>query len=134
MPRLSIWFVRLSLIYLLGGFTLGGLMLAHKGLPFYPRLWNWLPVHMEFLLMGWFVHLALGVAFWILPRLSQGEPRGSEPAGWASLTILNLGLWLVVGQSLWHSIWLSLLGRLAEVSGIALLLGSLWRRVKPFGA
>jgi hypothetical protein len=32
MPRLSVWFIRMALLYLLAGFTLGALLLAHKGL------------------------------------------------------------------------------------------------------
>ncbi|NOZ73444.1 MAG: hypothetical protein GXP38_16340 [Chloroflexi bacterium] len=67
MPRLSTWFVRASLIYLALGVTLGGLLLAEKGIPFYPALWIALPVHMEFLLIGWMVQLAMGMAYWILP-------------------------------------------------------------------
>ena len=44
MPRLSVWFVRCSFIHLFLGFTLGGLILANKGFPFAPWIWNLLPV------------------------------------------------------------------------------------------
>ena len=40
MPRLSVWFVRFSLIHLFLGFTIGGLILANKGIPFAPWVWN----------------------------------------------------------------------------------------------
>ena len=46
MPRLSVWFIRSALLYLLLGFTLGGLMLWNKGLPIHPVLWRLLPAHM----------------------------------------------------------------------------------------
>ena len=62
MPRLSVWFVRASLIYLLVGFTFGALMLAEKGIPYYPPIFNLLPIHIELLLIGWLVQLAMGVA------------------------------------------------------------------------
>lgn len=68
MPRLSQWLIRTALIYLLLGFTLGALLLTHKGIPLHPALWSWLPTHIEFLLMGWIAQLTMGVAFWILPR------------------------------------------------------------------
>jgi hypothetical protein len=57
-------------------------MLANEGLAFYPPLVRVLPIHIEMLLVGWFFQLALGVAFWILPRLQQGPPRGDEALGW----------------------------------------------------
>ena len=77
MPRLSAWFIRASLIYLLLGFAFGALILAQKGISYYPLVWNLFPIHMEFLLIGWFAQLAMGVAFWILPRFSSGQPRGN---------------------------------------------------------
>src|SRR5512140_877753 len=98
MPRLAAWFVRASLIYLLIGFTLGALMLMQDGIPFYPAILRALPVHMEFLLVGWLVQLAMGVAFWIFPRFGLGLPRsrGSEAFIWMSFWLLNAGLCLFV--------------------------------------
>ena len=60
MPLLSQWMVRTALIYLILGFTFGGLLLTHKGIPLHPSLWAWLPAHIEFLLMGWIVQLTMG--------------------------------------------------------------------------
>lgn len=37
------------------------------------------PVHVELLLVGWLVQLALGVAYWILPRAA-----GRRPGAWAA--------------------------------------------------
>ena len=97
MPRLSVWFVRASLIYLLAGFTLGALMLAQDGISYYPAIIAVLPVHMEFLLVGWLVQLALGVAFWIFPRFGLGLPhsRGNEKLIWVSFVLLNAGVLIV---------------------------------------
>ena len=39
MPRLSVYLVRASLIYLILGFTLGGLLLANKGVMISPLIW-----------------------------------------------------------------------------------------------
>ena len=68
MPRLSQWYIRSAFIYLFLGFTIGALLLANKGIPLHPALWGWLPIHIEFLLIGWLLQLILGMAFWILPR------------------------------------------------------------------
>jgi hypothetical protein len=132
MPRLSVWFVRASLIYFLLGFTFGALVLAEKGIPYFPRVWNLIPVHIEFLLMGWFVQLAMGVAFWIFPRFSSGSPRAPVGLVWLSFALLNTGI-LITALQLWfpHAL---LIGRVAEVgAGILFALG-LWRRIKPHGA
>jgi hypothetical protein len=131
MPRLSCWFVRLALAYLAIGFTLGALMLANKGIPFAPMIWSLLPAHMEILMVGWLLQLALGVAFWILPRLA-GSSRGNENLVWLALVLINLGIVLVILATYVSQPALTIAGRLAEVGGVlAFALGS-WRRIKPF--
>jgi hypothetical protein len=131
MPRLSVWFVRASLIYLLLGFTFGSFILAEKGISYYPPVWNLFSIHMEFLLVGWFVQLAMGVAFWILPRFSAGPPRGNVKLIWISFGLINLGILFSILR-LWFPAAM-LMGRAAEAgAGIVFAIG-LWRRVKPHG-
>ena len=131
MPRLSVWFVRCSLLYVLSGFTLGSLLLANKGTSLTPWIWNLLPAHMEFLLLGWMAQLAMGVAFWILPRFGSGRPRGRESMIYGAFVILNLGIWMVALQPYAGSLSLTLIGRALEaLSGILFLFGS-WQRIKP---
>ena len=133
MPRLSRWFIRSSLIYLLLGFTLGGILLAHKGLALHPALWRVLPAHIELALFGWIVQLAMGVAFWILPRF--GASRGNEWAAWLAFGLLNGGIWLVIGGAvLGGGATLVLLGRLAEASAVLAFARHAWPRIKPLGA
>lgn len=131
MPRLSLWFVRASLIYFLLGFTIGALILSQKGVMFLPSIWLIFPLHMEFLLIGWFAQLALGVAFWILPRFSRGPSRGDERLAWLSFGLINAGLLAAVLQ-----VWFPpaiLAGRILEAAaGLLFVFGS-WRRVKPQG-
>lgn len=45
------------------GFTLGTLVLFHKGVPLHPALWQLLPPHLEFVLLGWTLQLVMGTAF-----------------------------------------------------------------------
>ena len=132
MPRLSCWFVRAALVYLAVGFTLGALLLAHKGVSFYPLAWSFLPLHMELLLMGWLVQLAMGMAFWILPRFVHGAPRGNETFAWLAFAATNLGIGLVVAGAIFPVRGLAFAGRAAEIGGIALFLLGAWRRVRPF--
>ena len=131
MPRLSVWFVRASLIFFVLGFTFGALMLAQKGFSYYPPVWNLFPVHMDFLLIGWFAQLAMGVAFWILPRFSVGSPRGNVNLAWISFVLINTGL--IIGASrLWFPPAI-LIGRLFEIGAVIIFAISLWRRVKSHG-
>jgi heme/copper-type cytochrome/quinol oxidase subunit 1 len=134
MPRQSVWFVRASLLYLALGFTFGGLMLANKGLPVMPWAWSLLPAHMEFLLLGWLVQLAMGVAYWILPRFSSATPRGDERLIWIALILFNLGIWLVAIVIFIGPGWLTVTGRAAEALGVASFTLGVWRRIKPSGA
>jgi hypothetical protein len=131
MPRLSVWFVRASLLYLLLGSFFGALILAQKGIPFYTPVWNLFPLHMEFLLVGWLIQLAMGVAFWIIPRFSSGSSRGPVELVWVSFSLLNAGILIGILQY-----WFPdavLLGRISEVvAGILFVIGS-WRRIKPHG-
>lgn len=99
MPRLSIWFIRAALIYLAVGFTFGALLLANKGFPISPQLWRLLPAHIELLLVGWTLQLAMGVAFWILPRIRA--TRGVVRPAWAAFALLNGGL--LAGGAGWGS-------------------------------
>lgn len=131
MPRLSVWFVRFSLIHLFLGFTIGGLILANKGIPFAPWVWNLLPAHMEFLLLGWMVQLAMGFAFWILPRFKSNPPRGNVNLVWGALVLLNVGIVMVVIQPLISMSWLALAGRFLETSSVLLFVLASWQRVKP---
>ena len=112
----------------MAGFTLGGLLLAHKGQPFWPSAWLRLPPHIEFLVLGWMAQLALGVAFWILPRYPGGS-RGNESLAAASIVLLNLGIILVALQSFAPGLLLA--GRVCELAAGALFALHAWGRVRP---
>ena len=131
MPRLSVWFIRASLVYLGLGFTLGAFMLADEGLSMMPDAARLLPAHMEFLMIGWLLQLALGVAYWILPRFVQGPPRGNEAMTWVSLFLINGGVWLVAASTLLPFTWLVPAGRTLEIVSALAFLWVAWRRVRP---
>jgi hypothetical protein len=131
MPRLSGWFIRASLVYLAIGFTFGAIMLANEGLAFDPHLDQLLPVHMEFLLTGWMLQLALGVAYWILPRNVKGLPRGNETLAWLSMIFINAGILLAVMGVIFNVAWFMLPGRIFEAVSVPAFLLTVWRRVRP---
>lgn len=133
MPRLSVYFIRASLIYLLLGFTFGALILANKGLIIVPSIWILLPIHIEFDLIGWLVQLAMGVAFWILPRFSKAPIRGNERLGWSAFILINAGILFVVADGLLETNGLMLIGRVFEALALVLFAVGNWRRIKAHG-
>ena len=130
MPRLSIWAVRLSLLYLLLGFTLGALMLANKGVSFAPWVWSLFPAHIDILLFGFVIQLAIGMAYWILPRF-RGGTRGNEKVLWITVGLLNLGIWMVAIIGIFNlpGQWLAG-GRLLEGMAAALFTFQVWKRIR----
>lgn len=131
MPRLSVIAIRAALVYLLLGFTFGALMLANKGIPFAPWLWNLLPSHVDFLLVGWTAQLILGVAFWILPRFSGGS-RGNVRLAAAAILLLNAGVLLSAVQTVAPQIpWLAPLGRVLQITAGVVFSLHAWGRVRP---
>ncbi len=130
MPRLSQWYIKSALLYLLAGFSIGMLMLANKGVPFYPALWRLLPAHIEFLLFGWTVQFVLGVAFWIAPRFWQAPRRGDERGAVAAWVLLNLGIWAVTLGGVWLGVSsFVLLGRALEGTAVIAFAWHIWPRV-----
>jgi hypothetical protein len=130
-PRLSVWFVRASLVYLLAGFTLGTLMLVLKAVARHGEMARFLVPHLEFLLVGAIVQLTMGVAFWILPRFEGGVSRGAVGYAWLAFVLLNAGVILAgVGaltpvRDVAHPT-----GRVAEAAAAIAFGLHAWRRVK----
>jgi hypothetical protein len=134
-PRLSVWFVRAALLHLVAGFTVGALLLANKGVPLHPALWQLLPAHIELLLLGWTFNLALGVAYWVLPRHKTGRPRGAEWPVWLAFGLLNAGVvavclspWLAPAANV-----LMALGKSLEALAALAFASHAVPRIKPYG-
>lgn len=133
MPKLSVFFIRTSLIYFLVGITLGAVMLAEKGLPVSSGIWSLRSAHIELTLLGWIVQLVMGVAYWILPRLPVGKPRGNPLTAWLAFALLNVGIIFGV-----FTIWgmnnpsLEAFFRFLQLSGIACFTYVVWPRILTF--
>lgn len=135
MPKLSVCLIRASLAYLAAGFVMGAIMLADRALPLGGWVIRLRPMHIEFLLLGWTVQLALGVAYWILPRFRAGAERGRASLAWAAFALLNTGVLVVaVGAAVGAPPIAGLTGRCAEGLAAAAFAAHAWPRVKVFGA
>ncbi len=139
MPHISRVMIRTALLQLALGSTVGGLLLAEKGLRIAPWLWTLRPGHIQILLIGWIVQLACGVAIWILPRFDSAGSRGNLGLAWLCYGTLNAGVafaslhlplatLLGYGQLDWMPLLAGLLYAVAVVAAVA----QLWRRVLPF--
>jgi hypothetical protein len=122
--------IRTALVHLLAGFTIGALLLANKGVPLHPMVWRLLPIHIELLLLGWTLQLALGVAFWILPRFGNARPRAG--LAWVAYLLLNLGIGVVAASVFLVTVpALTFWGRLLEMGAVVTFALHAWPRVKP---
>jgi hypothetical protein len=144
MPALSRWMVRSAFVNFGLGFTIASLLLIRKGQPdvLPSEILLWLPAHYISLLVGWMVQLALGVAFWIFPRL-LGNLRIRLSWAQAGGICLNAGVWLFTIAVLlmplidWGKGWLSLqaLGLILQISGVVLFMAAILPRVRqPFAS
>jgi cbb3-type cytochrome oxidase subunit 1 len=133
-PKLSVWFVRTALVYLGFGFALGAVLLAGPALQLGMSAARLRPVHIEFLLTGWMIQLALGVAYWILPRFRVGPERGREETAWLSYGLLNLGVLTAAAASIIDlPAVVPPIGHAAQALAAAAFALHAWPRVKVFG-
>lgn len=133
MPRVSLWMIRAALLHLGLGFTFGALMLWNKGLPLGDGVARLLGPHIELVLIGWTLQLALGVAIWILPRFSGPRRHGRIELAWAACLLLNAGVVLAVAGLLGRVDGLLALGRALQALAAGAAALHLWPRVKPLG-
>lgn len=131
MPRLTVLAIRAALVYLAVGFLFGGLILAHKGVPFLGSVWLLLPVHIEILLFGWLLQFVMAVAYWIAPRFSHAPRYGRVRLARAAFIALNGGLWaFLIGYGV-RSPYLQAAGRTGLLLASACFIIHLAPRIKP---
>lgn len=138
MPLLSGLFIRTAFVYLLLGLSLGTAVLASKVSAIPWDVFGLLPLHVEWLFFGWTIQFALGVAYWIIPRMEDNS-RGRSVAAWLSYLTLNSAL---ISLSLsrfskefdWDlfSIWLRPIAGALLFTSLILFVIHIWPRVRPF--
>jgi hypothetical protein len=129
MPGVTVSMVRAALLWQGLGFSLGGLLLLAKGAQAFPWIWALRSAHIHMLLMGWLVQLAVGVAYWILPRFDAAGSRGDPRTIWLAVAALNLGVALAaVATPLGLAPLMLAAGLLYALAGV-LFIAKLWPRV-----
>lgn len=130
--------VRLSLLWLLAGFLIGGAMLIDRELPGQWRLWAQ-PTHGHMLFVGWFLQFALGIAYWLLPRKRTAErPQGYDlRLAQIAVAALNIGLICrVIGEPLERSghqgngtLVILACSALLQIAAALIFVSQIWPRV-----
>jgi hypothetical protein len=112
--------------------SVGAAVLAATGLGQAPWRARLIPIHAEFLLVGWTVQLVLGVAYWILPRYPAGAERGRSAPGWAAYAALNAGVVLAAlgGALESQAASMSATGRALEALAAAMFVAQAWPRIR----
>ena len=101
MPTLSRWFIKTGLLYLVIGLVMGVVVFAQPVMGWSPMLATLRPVYLHCLFIGWVSQLIMGVGYWMFPKQTKDNPRGSRWLGWGVYITLNLGMALrVVGEPL----------------------------------
>ena len=88
MPKLTRWFLKAALVYLILALCSGILFV----LPNRTAIAGLFPVYIHMLVFGWLTQLVFGVAWWMFPKYSSSNLRGHEWLGWTIFIALNLGL------------------------------------------
>lgn len=137
MPRLTRWFLRSSLVFLLLATFLGVINAARLPLGLPERITAFNPVYFHLFMVGWVTQLIFGVVFWMFPKYTREKPRGSERLGWTAFWLLNIGLLLrLVGEpaqvilsgAAWG--WLVMASAVLQwVAGLIFVMNT-WPRVK----
>ena len=130
MPRVAVWLVRLSLLHLALGATLGAVLLVGKGMALPGWILALRPLHVEVLLFGFVIQLAFGVAWWILPRTPE-LPATRLP--WIAGFLLNAGLWTagLVFVAGWPG-EVSLAARVLQAVALMAFARGIWPRIRSF--
>jgi hypothetical protein len=121
MPSLSIQMIRASFLNAWVGFAFGTLVVTWKGKPdlLPPEVGGWLLVHVDLLLVGWMLQLAMGVSYWIFPRLPDTRTeRGRYKFAYGAAVLLNAGVSCYTIAIILSWGWLQVLGLTLQLAAL----------------
>lgn len=96
MPILARWYIKAGLIYFALALLAGVIVQARTVVDLPSRLASLRPVYIHLLTVGWITQLIIGVGYWMFPKFTRENPRGSERLAWTTFVLLNAGLALRV--------------------------------------
>jgi heme/copper-type cytochrome/quinol oxidase subunit 1 len=132
MPLLARWFIKAALVYFVLS-LLVGVVIQARGVVELPRsVAYWRPVYIHLLTVGWITQLIMGVGYWMFPKFSKENPRGSVPVAWISFVLLNAGLILrVISEPSQPDLgWMLALSAVLQLIAGWLFVINTWFRIK----
>ena len=137
MPTLTRWFIKSSLVYFIAALVLAMMLAMQSPLNLPSAMGSWMPVYLHLFMVGWITQFIFGVIYWMFPKFSKEQPRGSESLAWATYGLLNVGLILrAIGEPMQTLQpqsgfgWVLALSALLQwLAGMAFVFNT-WRRVK----
>lgn len=137
MPRLTRWYLRSALLYLVLALLVALLLAARPLAMLPPALLRLQPTFFHLFMVGWVTQLIFGVVYWMFPKYSREQPHRSETLAWSTFILLNLGLLLRVIAEPLHSpgetspwgFLLALSALLQWFAGVGFVINT-WSRVK----
>ncbi len=137
MPKLSRWFIKAGMFYFIFAMLLAVAGKAQVAWRFWHVLDFAQPVFYHALMVGWITQIIFGVSFWMFPRHTREQPRGSEGLGWVTFFLLNVGLLMRIiaepsSLAAPSAIWNVALGISAVLQWFAAIfyVFNIWKRVK----
>lgn len=94
MPPITRTFIKTGLLYLIAALLTGLLVAGYLPLGWPAWMAALSPVYFHLFMVGWVTQLIIGVAFWMFPKFTKEQPRGSATLAWAVYGLLNSGLLL----------------------------------------
>lgn len=137
MPTITRSMIKTGLAYAVLGTLLSTLWLIQLVQPLHPLISHLQPTALHMIVVGWLTQLIFGIALWMFPPWSKGQPRGPDALLWSCYGFLNVGLVLRLvleplnsyqPAPLWG--WLLALSAALQVIAVWLFVALVWRRVR----
>jgi hypothetical protein len=137
MPPITRLFIKTAFAYLVAALLVALLLAIAPRLSLPPIIHTLNPIYFHLFLVGWVTEVIIGVAYWMFPKFTRSQPRGSAPLAWATYWFLNFGLLLRViaepavalqSDTFWG--WLLALAALLQWLGGLTFVANTWPRIK----
>ena len=137
MPTLTRWFIKSSLVYFIAALVIAIVLALQAPLDLPSAIGSLMPVYLHLFMVGWIAQFIFGVIYWMFPKFSKEQPRGSERLAWATYGLINVGLILrAMGEPIQalqpqaEFGWLLALSAILQwLAGMAFMFNT-WRRIR----
>ncbi|MCB0099736.1 MAG: hypothetical protein KDE46_28580 [Caldilineaceae bacterium] len=137
MPFVTRYFIKTSLMFFVAALLCALLLVLRPFIVLPAFVVGLTPVYFHLFMVGWVTQIIIGVAFWMFPKFTKEQPRGSEMLAWSTYILLNTGLLLrAVAEpanavQMWMGWgWLLALAALLQwLGGFAFVINT-WPRIK----